>query len=204
MPGRGDDARAVRALAHPLRLRLLELLDHAGTLTATQASEILGESPANCAFHLRTLGKYGFAEEAGGGRGRERPWRRAQEIIRVESREDDPEYPAAASDLGQILLPDLLQRALATIARHDQWPADWQHGVLHQDAMPLYLTPGEARELQAGMSALTTRYLDRTANPQARPPGAIPVQFLMLAHPLLHLLGITPGSAGDDERDSRP
>ena len=36
---------------------------------------MLGESPANCAFHLRTLAKYGFVEEAGGGRGRERPWR---------------------------------------------------------------------------------------------------------------------------------
>jgi hypothetical protein len=34
---------------------------------------MLGESPANCAFHLRTLAKYGFVEEAGGGRGRERP-----------------------------------------------------------------------------------------------------------------------------------
>jgi hypothetical protein len=34
---------------------------------------MLGESPANCAFHLRTLAKYGFVEEAGDGRGRERP-----------------------------------------------------------------------------------------------------------------------------------
>jgi hypothetical protein len=28
-------------------------------------SEMLGESPANCAFHLRTLAQYGFEEEAG-------------------------------------------------------------------------------------------------------------------------------------------
>jgi hypothetical protein len=37
---------------------------------------MLGESPASCAFHLRTLAKYGFVEKAGGGRSRERPWRR--------------------------------------------------------------------------------------------------------------------------------
>src|SRR5215469_9047417 len=43
------DAREMRALAHPVRLGLLEALGHAGTLTATQASELLGESPANCA-----------------------------------------------------------------------------------------------------------------------------------------------------------
>jgi predicted ArsR family transcriptional regulator len=55
---------------------LLEALWHAGTLTATQAGEMLGETPANCAFHLRTLARYGLAEEAGGGKGRERPWRR--------------------------------------------------------------------------------------------------------------------------------
>src|SRR5262249_61369493 len=69
------DARAMRALAHPVRLALLEALVHAGTLTATQASELLGESPANCAFHLRTLAKYGYVVEAGGGRGRGRPGR---------------------------------------------------------------------------------------------------------------------------------
>jgi predicted transcriptional regulator len=58
------DPKAMRALAHPLRWALLEALTHAGTLTATQASEMLGESPTNCAFHLRTLAKYGFVEEA--------------------------------------------------------------------------------------------------------------------------------------------
>ena len=54
------DPRAMRALAHPVRLALIELLGHVGTLTATQASDLLGESPANCAFHLRTLAKYGY------------------------------------------------------------------------------------------------------------------------------------------------
>src|SRR5215467_6271900 len=49
------DPRAMRALAHPMRIALIELLGVEGTITATQASEILGESPANCAFHLRTL-----------------------------------------------------------------------------------------------------------------------------------------------------
>src|ERR1700733_12702837 len=76
-----NDPALMRALAPPLRWQLLEALTHAGTLTATQASEILGETPANCAFHLRTLAKYGFAREAGGGRGRERPWTRTRRTI---------------------------------------------------------------------------------------------------------------------------
>ena len=77
------DPKAMRAIAHPVRLALLELFEVMPTLTATQASEALGESPANCAFHLRTLAKYGFIREAGGGKGRERPWTAAQRSINV-------------------------------------------------------------------------------------------------------------------------
>jgi DNA-binding transcriptional ArsR family regulator len=93
-----SDARAIRALAHPVRLSLLELLAHTGTLTATQASEILGESPANCAFHLRTLARYGFVAEAGGGRRRERPWRRVPGMISV-GHDGDPQHKAAAQSI---------------------------------------------------------------------------------------------------------
>lgn len=69
----------MRALAHPTRLQIRELLDECGPLTATELAHRTGQSPANCSFHLRTLAKYGFIEEASGGRGRTRPWRiRAQ------------------------------------------------------------------------------------------------------------------------------
>ena len=71
----GDDPLAMRALAHPVRIRLLEELTFRGPLTATQAADHVGESPSSCSFHLRTLAKYGFVEEAGGGTGRQRPWR---------------------------------------------------------------------------------------------------------------------------------
>src|SRR6202042_2178730 len=83
------DAVAMRALAHPVRVSLIELLAVVDTLTATQASELLGESPANCAFHLRTLAKYGFVEEAGGGRGRERPWKSSAQSLRIRLRSSD-------------------------------------------------------------------------------------------------------------------
>jgi predicted ArsR family transcriptional regulator len=68
------DPRALRAVAHPTRLKLIALLRRLGPLTATQAGERIGESPSGCSFHLRSLAKWGLVEEAGGGRGRERPW----------------------------------------------------------------------------------------------------------------------------------
>ena len=55
-----DDARTLRALAHPLRVELMDQLTFRGPLTATQCAELVGESPSSCSFHLRTLAKYGF------------------------------------------------------------------------------------------------------------------------------------------------
>ena len=69
------DPRALRAYAHPVRMALVGLLRTEGPLTATRAAELLGESSGTCSFHLRQLAKYGLVEEAGGGTGREKPWR---------------------------------------------------------------------------------------------------------------------------------
>jgi len=184
-----------------VRLSLLELLHHTRTLTATQASETLGESPANCAFHLRTLAKYGFVEEAGGGRGRERPWRRVPGTIRVINEEDDPEYKAAARAFGDVIMPALTRRALDTIARHDMWPEGWRKDVLSQAVSILYLTPDEAREIDAEMRMLTARHDERTDHPELRPADAIPVEFLTFAYPLLHLLGV-PVNLPTEETES--
>src|SRR5919201_2302722 len=87
---RMTDPRALRALAHPLRLSLLGLLRSEGPLTATRAGELLGESAASCSFHLRQLAKYGLVEEAGGGTGRQRPWRATAQLTHV------PNFAASA------------------------------------------------------------------------------------------------------------
>ncbi|MGH3303590.1 MAG: winged helix-turn-helix domain-containing protein [Streptosporangiaceae bacterium] len=71
-------APSLRALTHPTRRALIEAIGLAGPLTATRASALVGESPTACAYHLRTLARLGFLEEAGGGRGRERPCRLAR------------------------------------------------------------------------------------------------------------------------------
>src|ERR1700748_1596009 len=83
------DARTLRALAHPVRIALLEALALGGAMTATQVGEQIGESPTTCSFHLRQLAKYGFVEEAGGGKGRARPWRMTTIGMRVAGVHDD-------------------------------------------------------------------------------------------------------------------
>src|ERR1041384_601314 len=69
------DPRAMRALAHPTRLALLDHLHAAGGATATECSEFVEDRPPSCSYHLRALAKWGFVEEAEQRPGRERPWR---------------------------------------------------------------------------------------------------------------------------------
>lgn len=201
------DARAMRALAHPLRLALLEALMHAGTLTATQASELLGESPANCAFHLRTLAKYGYVEEAGGGKGRERPWRRVHGTLQITTDQEDPAAAIAADQLGTYWMEAILDRARSNLTRDRTWPAEWQHNpLLGQNEHILYVTPQEATELGTEFFRLFRRFEDREDHPERRPAGAMPIESLLLSYPLMHLASrpvpgdadVTPDGPSDD------
>jgi DNA-binding transcriptional ArsR family regulator len=101
MPGQRTvqltNPRALRALAHPIRLELISLLRRGGPLTATQAGERIDESPSSCSFHLRQLAKYGLVEEAGGGHGRERPWRATAISTEWAARGSDDEADAATA-----------------------------------------------------------------------------------------------------------
>jgi hypothetical protein len=190
------DPRAIRALAHPLRWALLEALAEAGTLTATQASEVLGESPANCAFHLRTLAKYGFVEEAGGGRGRERPWRRTYDTLSWGRMQEDPGATLAAQALDQVWMDRLLTRARRSLTSTASWPPDLGD-TLGTSSSRLYVTPAEARRLYEEISEAFERLsADREIagrrDPGRRPADAVPVEFVLLGYPVLDSLPL-PG-----------
>jgi hypothetical protein len=182
-----NDPAVMRALAHPLRWALLEALLHAGTLTATQAGEILGETPANCAFHLRTLARYGLVEEAGGGKGRERPWRRAITGLNLEETHDDPQTAAAAGVLGQFWTNMTIDRARNALLNRSSWSDKWKKALGEAQSIR-YVTVAEAEELQAELMAVLDRFAERNEDPSARPPDALPIEYLILNYPLLDLL----------------
>src|SRR3954471_18457810 len=78
---RVTDVRALRALAHPLRNRLLGHLRINGPATASQLGRVVGESSGSTSYHLRQLAEYGFVEEVEGqGTARERWWRARHRI----------------------------------------------------------------------------------------------------------------------------
>src|ERR1700758_1848170 len=113
VPGRSiarlDNATALRAYAHPVRMKLILALRTRGPLTATQAGRLLGESSGTCSFHLRQLAQYGLVEETGGGAGRgegagrEKPWRATTTSTSWDDVQKTPEATAAASLLGEVL-----------------------------------------------------------------------------------------------------
>src|SRR3954469_13997672 len=106
------DPRALRALADPARLVLMGLLRRGGPLTATQAGERIGDSAASCSFHLRQLAKYGLVEEAGGGRGRERPWRATAISTEWPARAANEETDAAGAFLSRLVVERYMHTAL--------------------------------------------------------------------------------------------
>ena len=199
------DPKAIRALAHPLRWTLLEALSQAGTLTATQASEMLGESPANCAFHLRTLAKYGFVQEAGGGRGRERPWRRSYDSMSWHTQNDDSPASQAAAALDQVWLDRSLARARRGLTSTSRWPEGLQE-VLGGSTSTLYLTPVETEELFTELRNTfdrlfgPSRYKERR-DPKRRPAGAIPFEFVLFGYPVVDLPPLPSDVIADGETD---
>jgi hypothetical protein len=180
------DPLAMRALAHPVRVALVELLRVVDTLTATQASELLGESPANCAFHLRTLAKYGLVQEAGGGRGRERPWKAAERHIAISTTQADPRAAAAAGALGRAWLDLWIDRARQVFGSEITLPG-WE-STTGWSRTAVFLTPEETADLRRQMRRLLEKYEPRKSDPALRPPGALPVEWTVFNAPVAELV----------------
>ena len=83
----------------------------------------MGESPANTSFHLRQLAKYGYVEEAEGGTGRRRPWKRKHLGMRFSEVHADPETAAAARELSRVCSRSLPRRGPSRALEENALPA---------------------------------------------------------------------------------
>lgn len=178
------DPAALRALAHPVRLRILEALTVHGPATATELADRVDESPANCSWHLRQLARYGFIEETGGGAGRQRPWR----IVPGGNTWADPDEPddRELARAGDATTEVLLDREIAALR---QWlaerrtaPAAWRDAAFLGQSIA-FLAPEELTGLGEELLAIFLRYQDRLTTPENRPPGARPVRLVAWAAP---------------------
>ena len=172
---RVTDPEALKVLAHPLRMALLSALVSEGPMTASQAANLLDESPSNCSWHLRKLAEHGFVREARGGTGRNRPWQAVSEGLEwggpEDSADDRPGSRIAADALTDVLVDQEVQRLRAARASRDTEPADWREasGLVQSQ---LWLTAEEARALRAELAELLFRHADRSGHPERRPDDA--------------------------------
>ncbi len=145
-----QDAAALKALTHPLRIRLLGLLRLQGPATATELAESTGESSASTSYHLRVLAKHEFVAEAEHRDGRERRWQAVHQITSWNNAEmgGTPERREFVDVVRRAQL-DHLERSLV---QHDEDMAagrlgpEWREGAGISD-LALRLTPESLTEL---------------------------------------------------------
>lgn len=169
-----DPAR-MRALAHPLRIRLLDALTTADELTATQCAEITGESVASCSAHLRMLAKYGYIQPAPQ-RGREKPWRLADSPMQLQPDHQSPGSVAAAAGVAAQMiahetarLQAFFQRLAASGRERDE--SDASTMLVNVS----WMTDDEMADVARTLHELAERFAQRS--PTARPAGSRPVRL---------------------------
>jgi DNA-binding transcriptional ArsR family regulator len=170
------DPQALRALAHPVRLRILDRLQRHGPATATQLSAHVGASPSVVSWHLRHLAGFGLVKDWDGATSkRERWWQAAARGFRVDL-PDDAEGQAAARQLGAAMFRQYSGLPEQWLARDEpRLDTRWRRlGGLANTR--IVVTEAELRELEDAVQRLIAPYVRRKAK---RPPeGARGVRLL--------------------------
>lgn len=177
------DAAALKALTHPLRIRLLGLLRQDGPATASELASRTGESSASTSYHLRVLAKYSFVAEATHRDGRERRWRAVHSVTSWsnEALEASPGSRAYVTMMRRVQIEHLE----AALVQHESDIADgrlgreWVEPSGISDLMPR-LTPESLTELWEVIERTLTELTDR----DAEDPRAAQVLLLTAGLPL--------------------
>ncbi len=179
-PVRGADPRRLRALAHPVRLDLLYLLEREGPLTASQAAERLELTPKVCSYHLGLLGRYGVVTETGEGKGRSRPWRVASiDISYLHHPDEDTETAHADNAFAKTVLARDAQVVEAFVEQRHRLPQEWRN-VSTMSSNPLRLTPEQLRAFSDELLQVLHRYQELSRAPLA---DARPIHAALYAVP---------------------
>jgi DNA-binding transcriptional ArsR family regulator len=177
-------ATGLRALAHPVRLRMLGILRVDGPATASGLAQRLGLNSGATSYHLRQLAEHGFVvDDPERGNGRERWWRAAHRTTSVPNDDGGDEGVRDAQYA-------FLQAAAITYTRQiqqaveDQSTLDdgWRRGSDFSD-WSLRLTPGEAHSLVRELHAVLDRYRWWRPEDEEAPADAEHFRVLLQAFP---------------------
>ena len=161
------DSGALRALAHPLRVRIYDILSQYGPQTASSLAERLGESSGSTSYHLRALAKHDLIREA------DRPGHRPRAVVGAPGRRLSFANPdAMATPAGRAATQVVMNEFLRN--RNDQLldfvnrgiggeDEIWQDGTLISTATAR-LTPEQSKELTIKIMALIDEAVDNYRN----------------------------------------
>lgn len=161
------DIAGLRALSHPVRLRILGLLRTEGPATATTLAARLDLNTGATSYHLRQLAQHGFIEEdAERGNGRDRWWRASHEATRT-----DVGDRAIGGEQLEAYLATVAQlyadRMRAAVAELPFLPHEWRTAGTLSD-WEVRLTPTQADALVERLMAVIEETV-ASKDPDARP-----------------------------------
>jgi DNA-binding transcriptional ArsR family regulator len=162
------DAAALKAMAHPLRVQIVRILELRKRASVTSLAEELGETTGATSYHLRQLARYGFveefdpdddAEQAHTAGRKQRWWRMAVDQIHMTGFEfmANADTREAAGFVLRELQADRSRRLANWFATVTQWPEEWQRASSDMDGT-LELSPRQTRALADEMAALLRKY----------------------------------------------
>jgi DNA-binding transcriptional ArsR family regulator len=158
------DAGALKALAHPLRVRIFDLLSVRGPQTASSLAALVGETSGSTSYHLRALAAHDLIHEVEGrGTGRERWWERPKGRIDFDG-PDDAMTPAARA-VAQIVTAEFFRLRHETLMnylnrRQDESLEQWRDAALLMSTN-VDMTLAQVEELKAELTAVMDRAISR-------------------------------------------
>ena len=186
------DASALKALAHPLRVRMYDLLADGGPATASQLAEQVGESSGTTSYHLRFLARHGFIEEDPGRGGRRERWWRARPggfTLQAQEFLDDPDAAGDLELVGRELWRSYARQLDRWFRSATSWGPRWISSSVSTTSR-MVATPDELRALREELMAVLERHQQRLQD-RTPPPDAARVMSQ------IHLFPIEPLDEAD-------
>jgi hypothetical protein len=177
------DPAAMRALAHPLKWALMEVLLVEGSATSTRCAELVGDTQANCSFHLRQLARYGLVEPAPAASKRERPWQLTTTDQSWSTVQPDEVSSRAATELERVFIQHEMAKLMRWKNTEHTYPEEWRKAALRAGSTT-WLTAAEMEELADQLAEVMLRFRDRLDDPSKRPDGSRPVRLFAVGYPL--------------------
>lgn len=175
----------LKALAHPLRVRMFEALVLDGPATATQLAERFGESSGATSYHLRQLARQGFIEDdPDRGNARDRWWKAARRgwTLPAFDFHRRPETRDHAAVLLHELARGRLERLTTWFETFHRWGEEWVEASTDADAR-LRLTRDELANLTEDLREVYDRYVELDGS-REDPPEAALISLQVYAFPV--------------------